>query len=322
MLVGVVVPMFNSAPTISETLDSILAQSHRELDVLVVDDGSSDNGSAIVEHLAGRDSRLRLLRQPNGGVAAARNAGARAATGDMLAFCDADDLWAPRKIELQLAAMAARGADCQFAYSWFAIIDAQSRISSLEHQPTAEGAVLEQLCRHNFVGNGSAMLITRALFEAIGGFDQEFQQEGVQGSEDYDFCFRAAERTHFAVAKAFLVGYRVFEGTMSGDLLRMQRSLERTYVKAAERHPELKGEMDSGLASLTLWLMRRALHSRNLSQFQALYRRLPPHGRPSLMQFLPALANGLALRGHAATVNPFSDRPNFLDFCADASVAA
>jgi glycosyltransferase involved in cell wall biosynthesis len=102
--VSVIVPTWNRADLIGETLRSVLAQSHRPAEVIVVDDGSTDATAEVVSAFA---PAVRYLRKPNGGVASARNHGAREATGTWLAFVDSDDLWHPRKLELQVAALSA-----------------------------------------------------------------------------------------------------------------------------------------------------------------------------------------------------------------------
>ena len=103
-MVGVVVPMRNAERTIAATLDSISRQTHAKLDIVVVDDESTDGSVAIVAQKIRQDRRVRLVRQKNAGVAAARNTGAAATAASYLAFMDADDLWAPTKIEFQLDA--------------------------------------------------------------------------------------------------------------------------------------------------------------------------------------------------------------------------
>src|SRR5882672_6621288 len=100
--VGVVVPMFNAELTIGVTLTSICRQTYQFLDIVVVDDGSTDRSASIVASYAQIDRRIRLLRQSNAGVAHARNSGAASTDAAFLAFVDADDLWAPPKIQLQL----------------------------------------------------------------------------------------------------------------------------------------------------------------------------------------------------------------------------
>lgn len=101
-LVGVIVPMYNASQTIDATLTSICAQTYRNLDIVVVDDGSTDDSGKSAQMWAEREPRLRLLRQLNSGVAAARNFGAANTPAEYLAFIDADDLWAPEKIEVQM----------------------------------------------------------------------------------------------------------------------------------------------------------------------------------------------------------------------------
>ena len=105
-LVGVVVPMWNAAETIDATLAVLSAQAYKNLDVVIVDDGSTDNSPAIAHSWVRKDPRFRLLRQSNLGVAAARNLGAANTTAAYLAFIDADDLWGPEKIDAQMLAIA------------------------------------------------------------------------------------------------------------------------------------------------------------------------------------------------------------------------
>jgi glycosyltransferase involved in cell wall biosynthesis len=99
---GGVVPMFNAEKTIGATLASIRRQTYQALDIVVLDDGSTDGSASIVTAYAEKDQRIRLLRQPNGGVATARNLGAAATGAEFLSFIDADDLWAPSKIALRM----------------------------------------------------------------------------------------------------------------------------------------------------------------------------------------------------------------------------
>lgn len=109
-LITVVMPAFNAAATIEESIASLQAQTYPHWQLVVVDDGSSDTTCALVERIAAADPRVRLLRQPmNGGPAAARNRGVREARGRYVAFLDADDLWRPEKLSVQVPAMGAPG---------------------------------------------------------------------------------------------------------------------------------------------------------------------------------------------------------------------
>src|ERR687887_1637608 len=103
--VGIIVPMYNAERTIGAALESVCRQTYPALDIVVVDDGSTDASAAIVAAYARSDQRIRLVQQENSGVAAARNLGATSTVADFLAFIDADDVWAPPKIALQLQAL-------------------------------------------------------------------------------------------------------------------------------------------------------------------------------------------------------------------------
>ena len=108
-----------------------------------------------------QDPRVRLIRQTNQGVAAARNRGAREARGDWLAFIDADDLWKPEKIAKQVDALKGNPQVC-LVYCWHALIDAHDHILDLSYRPTASGEVAAAMCLGNLVGSGSSALIRKA----------------------------------------------------------------------------------------------------------------------------------------------------------------
>jgi glycosyltransferase involved in cell wall biosynthesis len=164
--VTVVVPAYNAESTLDETLRSVRAQTHRALEILVVDDGSRDGTPAIALAHAAADPRVRLIRQDNAGVGAARNRGIEEARATLVAPVDADDLWAPAKIERQVATLRRRGPHIALVYTWSALIDRESRVTGT-YQPMEEGDVLARMCRGNLVGNGSAALMRRdAVLEA------------------------------------------------------------------------------------------------------------------------------------------------------------
>jgi glycosyltransferase involved in cell wall biosynthesis len=258
-LVSVIVPLHNGAATIARTLASVLAQTWSNLDVVVVDDGSTDDGPLIVRDFAARDPRVSLVAQPNAGVAAARNHGARAARGDYLAFVDADDLWAPEKMELQLRALLRGGPRVGLVYTWSALIDADDRVYSLEHRPGAEGWVFPDLCRSNLVGNGSSALVRRAAFERAGGFDASLRARNAEGCEDLMFCLRVAEHYEFRVVRRHLTGYRVTPRNMSSNAMRMLRSCELTLEAFRPRYPQYAQAFDDHRRDMVYWLLVRAL---------------------------------------------------------------
>ena len=217
--VGVVMPMYNSAATIGDTLASIAAQTHTDLDIVVVDDGSTDESAAKVRDWCARDGRIRLISQPNAGVAAARNTGAGSTTAPYLAFLDADDLWAPDKVRAQMERLDEEGEPA-LVWCWYVQIDEQDipEVPGLMHY-AGKGDCLRALARANEVGNGSSMLMPRNIFETVGGFDSSLRENGAQGCEDYEFPLKVAERFPLKVVKRHLVGYRLTHNNSRAALL-------------------------------------------------------------------------------------------------------
>jgi glycosyltransferase involved in cell wall biosynthesis len=266
-LVSVVIPAFNASPTIDETLRSVRSQSHGQLEIIVVDDGSTDDTVTVAQQHAAQDSRIKIIRQCNAGVATARNAGWRAARADFIAFIDADDLWAPRKIERQLQAMIDGGQSTGLVYSWYAWIDANSRVSVRSDPTFHAGEVLDYLFEGNFVGNGSSALVRREALVAANGFESRLRASGAEGCEDLLFYCRVAEGYHFAVVPEYLIGYRYLPNNMSSDMTRMFRSWMLVADEMAARHPDRTALLDRGLRNYARWLLRRALIGGKLGYF-------------------------------------------------------
>jgi glycosyltransferase involved in cell wall biosynthesis len=254
-----VIPAFNAERTIAETLASVRSQTHRTLEILVVDDGSADDTHAIVQSHALEDSRIRLMTQANAGVAAARNAGAAIASGDFIAPVDADDLWHPRKIERQLEIFGRAGPRTGLVYTWFALIDRRSHVLQLKYRPDFDGNVLAELAYYNFIGNGSSALIRRSAFEQTPGYDQTLKCRGGQGCEDWKLYFQIAERHDFGVVRAPLTGYRTAPDNMSSNVLQMLRSRDLAIQDLLPTHPELAPAFRAGRNRLSRFLFHRAL---------------------------------------------------------------
>jgi glycosyltransferase involved in cell wall biosynthesis len=223
-LVSVVVPARNAAKTIRETLHSISRQTYRALEVIVVDDGSTDETAAIVQRHSLGDPRFRVISKPNGGVASARNQGIRASTGDFVALIDADDLWHPTKIAKQVEALLSGGPDMALVYSPFRLIDADGRVVSSPHKYGVSGWVLHRHFHTNLVGNGSALLVRRKVLEEFGGFDPSLRRQGAEGCEDLLLQLRIAARYKFGEVTEYLVGYRRLPDNMSSNTEQMIRS--------------------------------------------------------------------------------------------------
>jgi glycosyltransferase involved in cell wall biosynthesis len=238
-LVSVVLPAYNAAPFIRRTLESVLAQTYEKLEVLVVDDGSTDATIDIVKEMAARDQRVVLLRQPNRGVAAARNLAIEVSRGEFIAPIDADDIWYPHKIERQVECLTQAGPSVGVVYCWWTRIDEDDRITGYSPQWTIEGNVFMALIYRNFVGNASLPLIRRAALDRVGLYDPGLKAQDAQGCEDRDIYLRLAERYEFRVVPDYLMGYRKVSTSMSRNHLKMLRSYNLVAEAIRSRHPEV-----------------------------------------------------------------------------------
>lgn len=300
-LVSAIIPAYKAMDTLGETLCSVRYQTHKTLDIIVVDDGSPDATPDMVLGEAAEDPRISLIQQANAGVAAARNRGWKAAGSDLIAFVDSDDLWAPAKIEKQLEALKRAGEAAGLAYTWYAKIDAESLIISTNFRPRISGQVLDDIFAGNFVGNGSAPLIKRAALEAAGGFDSSLHERGAQGCEDFSIYFRIAEKYRFALVPEPLTGYRDLAGNMSSDMMRMVRSFDLVGKEMLSRHPDRRRAIIRGQNGFMLWSLITAAERGDLSSAAKLMgemgRRAPMHLAAALPWRLPrALIRGIRRR--------------------------
>lgn len=245
-LASVIIPAYNAERFIERTLRSALRQTWNNLEILVVDDGSTDNTRSVVESVALTDQRIRIFSVPNGGVASARNIGLAHARGEFVAFLDADDLWHRSKIEMQVAALNA-APHAAASYGLLRYIDEADRI--IENQ-SASGSSGYTLAHHLYtrpVGNGSALLVRRKIAIELGGYDSSWAARGIGGSEDYDFELKIVAKYPIAFVDHHLVGYRLYAGNMSSNHARMAYGLVATVEYHLKRNPELP-----------LWFVRKA----------------------------------------------------------------
>lgn len=263
-VVSVIIAAYNAAGYIGETLQSVFAQTLADIEVIVVDDGSLDNTAAVVEALAVHEPRLRLIRQSNQGVAAARNRAIGAASGLYIAPVDADDLWAPTKLARQVARIEQCGPDTGLVYCWWAWIDQHGAL--LDHSPQwrEEGKVLERLLQVNFTGNASIPLYRRAFVLRHGGYNVRLRDLGCQGCEDWDLVLRIAEHCAVACVPEALVGYRRYATSMSAGCAVMWRSGTRVIDELAARQPAIgadvvrnaRAQLAMHLAGVAFWSKR------------------------------------------------------------------
>ena len=227
--VSVVIPTHDRGRVVVEAIESALAQTHPPLEVIVVDDGSTDDTAERVGRL--RDARVRYLRRSHAGVSAARNAGIAAATGDLVAFLDSDDLWKPDKVEAEIAALA-RYPSAGGVFSDLEKVDGATFVPSfmrrtrvfsrlLAERAYREGLLLSpralSLCLLQEVPiKTPALTVRRSALERVGGFNEAWTS-----SEDWEFLLRFARRESLVYVDRPLAVIRI-----SADSLR-RRDQER-----------------------------------------------------------------------------------------------
>jgi glycosyltransferase involved in cell wall biosynthesis len=213
--VSVIIPAYRAAATIAEAIDSVMGQTHDRFELIVVDDGSDDDTGGIV---AAYGSRVELVRQANAGVSRARNAGLARARGRYVAFLDADDVWRPRKLELQTELLDSL-PHAGLCFTALDRIDEHGHLvettRALRHPDFVAASLL-----HSVVINSpsSSVLARTALVRSIGGFDARFSQ-----CADWDISIRLALRASVEPLDEPLTCYRVATGSMSSDISLLER---------------------------------------------------------------------------------------------------
>lgn len=251
-VVTIVIPLFDGGRFIDETLRSVLTQTYRRFEVVVVDDGSTDDGPGIVRaHLS--DPRVQLVQNPRLGVAEARNVGAARASvhSTYLVFLDADDLWDPEALATLVDAVDRR-PDAAGAFALAEYIDGYGRVlypgdfprhmrgredlrgGRLLPRDSASDVQFEHLFLSNLVYPPSCLLVRRAAFEAAGGFDGRYL------AEDWEFVVRLARQGPIVPVDRVLVGYRRHASNASGNRARNIRGARQVW--AAVYHSDFDSE--------------------------------------------------------------------------------
>jgi glycosyltransferase involved in cell wall biosynthesis len=311
-LISVIIPVYNGEKTIRETIESVLNQTFRDFELIILNDGSQDSTLEVVSSI--QDSRLKVFSYPNAGLATSRNRGTFHAVGEYISFIDADDLWTPDKLETQLKALQ-DNPEAAVAYSWTNYIDESGQFLRRGGYLTANGNVYAKLLVVDFLENGSNPLIRRQALIQVGGFD-----ESLPAAEDWDILLRLAAQYSFVAVPYPQILYRVSASSMSAHVVRQETAclkvLERAFKQAPESLQYLKKysmanlyrylsfkvldaypERKRGLiAARFLWkLITNDLASLKLySTWQVLFRvavwvLLPPHKAQRLIDSFPPL---------------------------------
>ncbi len=261
-LISVIIPVYNGEQTIAETITSLLHQTYSNWELIVINDGSSDRTPAIVQDILGQHSQIQgsLLSYPQTGACASRNRGAAQAQGKFLAFLDADDLWTPDKLSLQLQALQS-SARAKVAYSWTDYIDPAGKFLYPGGHASHQGDVYQYLLLSNFLENGSNALICKDAFRQVGGFD-----ESVTGVDEWDLFIRMAQKSEliceFVVVPQVQIFYRLSNQSLSASLDRQATECLKVIDRAFQASPtQWQHLKPKSIANLYRYLTFRGLSS-------------------------------------------------------------
>ena len=224
--VSVIIPVYNCADFLGQAIDSVLNQTFMDLEIIVVDDGSTDRTPEVSAQYS---DQITYIRQANGGNAAARNRGVVEARGRWLCFLDADDLWEPKKLERQLLDLL-RHPEWMISF-----VRARKFFASGDSEPIpadpAESELWDKLAFYQPFGSShSGMMLHASCLEQVGGFD-----DALRLSVDWDLFIRLADRYRIRVSPEFLVHHRQHSSNTTGDAeLRL-----RMYLACLNKHRRL-----------------------------------------------------------------------------------
>lgn len=250
--ISVIIPVYNGEKTIKETIESVLNQTFRDFELIIINDGSQDATLEIIQAI--NDERIQVFSYQNSGVSASRNRALTKAKGEFISFIDADDLWTPNKLELQLKALQ-DNPQAAVAYSWSDWIDESGHFLRSGGHITVNGKAYEKLLLRDFIESGSNPLIRKQALDEVGCFEQS-----VTPAEDWDMWLRLAAIYEFVTVEVPQILYRISPNSASFNIVKMEagslKVIERVFAQAPESLQDLKRET---LASRYNYLTFKAL---------------------------------------------------------------
>jgi glycosyltransferase involved in cell wall biosynthesis len=226
---SVIIPVYNAEETILETIRSVQNQSSSDLEIIIIDDGSTDRTLHLLQKL--KDSRIKIFSFENCERSVARNRGIKIASGDYITFIDADDLWTHDKIELQIKALE-NNPKAGVAYSWTSFIDEIGNFLFSAKPYSFEGDVYSKILVNNFTICGSNILVRKGVIEAAGDFDPLLNI-----GEDWDLNIRLAEQCHYVVVPKYQILYRRSLRSTSCKIDAMEKGTIQVINKAFKSAP-------------------------------------------------------------------------------------
>ena len=230
-LVSVIIPNYNYGLYLGQAIESVLAQTYKNVEIIVVDDGSTDNSQQV---LANYGDKIKWFKQTNQGVSKARNRGISDSKGEIIAFLDSDDVWLPQKLEKQVHLLL---SDSELGLVHCGNQEFDKSGKQLEKRLDGmAGYVAEEMLRWQrpvILGGGSAVIVRRSVFDKVDGFDPN-----VSPVEDWEFYYRVSKNYKVGFVPEVLMNYRIHGGNNHLNIKRMEKAYFAAYDKvfAAEGH--------------------------------------------------------------------------------------
>lgn len=226
--ISVVIPTYNRANTIDKTIESILNQTYKNYEIIIADDNSKDNTEEIINKYMEMYPFIKYVRHENNrGGSAARNTGAKIATGTLISFLDSDDQWIETKLEKEVECIK-NNPDVDMIYSNMYLVDVEKGTTILYKQENFDDKYYGMLCK-NIIGSTSLITIKRDVFNKLGGFE-----EGVPSCQDWDFYLNVAEKYNLIKIDEPLLKYYIHSNSISGNLDRAIIGHKRILNKVAK----------------------------------------------------------------------------------------
>ena len=299
--VSVVIPCFNVAETIPETIASVTAQTMTDFEIIAVDNNCTDNTVGVLAELSIGEPRLCIIREPVQGLSAARNGGIRAACGAFVALLDADDLWDADYLETHLANFTDERVGV--SYGRVRMIDMESRPTGQVTKPQLSGLTAADLLRSNPC---TALFVVRVqVFEDVGLFDEE-----LRSVEDQEWLFRAACRgVTLSGIDQVLASYRITPGGLSADLDVMLKSHGQLLNAASQIAPDLvAGNRRLAGAAMLRYCARRSVEHGKGNDVARRYLMQMLKAAPELLLYEPLPTLKVIARVLCPTVRPVPTR--------------
>ncbi len=272
-LVSVIIPIYNAEKYLKDTINSVLSQTYNHWELILVDDGSTDNSITICQQLLNK--KIQIIQQENGGVSSALNTGISQSQGEYLAFLDADDLWLTEKLAKHIAHLESN-PDVGVSFSPSAFIDEQGNSLNGKTNPKLTHITPVDLFRGNPLGNGSSAVVRRQTLEEIKFSDRSwgtgkdngdrdcYFDEQIRASQDIEYIIRISLKTDWEIEgiPEALTLYRILNQSNSANWLRKFQDWETLLTRTSRYAPEVVEKWGNmGKAYQLRYLARKAIRT-------------------------------------------------------------